>query len=383
MIVAQTEAALHELMRAMEGADRIGLDVEGNGLHAYRAELCVVQVGWRRGDGEIEVGIIDPFAVDIDLFAELFSERGPVKVLHDLTFDARLLGEHDVQLGNVHDTSVMAQLLGEPKSGLASLVEKHFGVHLSKSLQNHDWAARPFTPKQLDYLCQDVRFLHDLDDILRRDVAAAQIEDEVATECAYKLQTAFDPPRDQRPPHERVKGFKTLGMRTKCVLKRICDAREAIAELEDEPPFRIAPNGLLLELARRTPKDEAAIERFFRRKPAARHAERWLRAIELGKADEALPPPPPPPSAPLMTAAEQALQKRLQRKLTDWRKKEAARREVTLQVVIPGHCMSEVTEAIAAHRGDVDATLEALTAIAGLGDERIDRYLATWTSLAS
>ncbi len=382
MILAQNEAELEGLLDAMRGAERIGVDVEGNGLHAYQAELCVLQVSWRKPDGEMGIGIVDPFAVDVDAFAEMFSAEGPIKILHDLTFDARLLGECGVQLGNVHDTSVMANLLGEPKSGLASLIDVHFGVAVSKRLQHHDWAQRPFTKTQLDYLCQDVRFLHDLDDKLIEAVRQQGIQREVETECAYKLKTAFDPPRDQRPPHERIKGYKSLGSGTRTVLKRLTEAREGIAEKEDQPPFRIAPNGLLLEMARRLPKDGRAVVRLCRRNPASRHPEAWLEAIRLGQADDPVPPPPRPPPAEPVPAAEQALRKRMKAKLTDWRKKEAGQRGVTLQVVVPGHCMSEVADTLCAHRGQVEASLEALSAIPGLGDARIDRYLGTWTAFA-
>lgn len=381
MIVAQTEAALDELLGAMEGADRIGLDVEGNGLHAYRAELCVVQVSWREGD-DVGIGIVDPFAVDVDPLADLLSESGPVKVLHDLTFDARLLLESDIRLGNTHDTSVMAQLLGEPKSGLASLVEIHFGVAVSKGLQNHDWAKRPFTPRQLEYLAQDVRYLLDLDDKLQAAVHAKGIADEVETEIEYKLQTAREPPRDQRPAHERVKGYKTLSAQSKSVLRRLTEARERIAEEQDRPPFRIIPNGLLLEMAKRMPTEERLVQKLCRRKSAGRWADAWLDAIRQGKADGPEPPPPAPPRGEPMSAAEQGFRKRLKRKLTEWRKKEAARREVTLQVVVPGHCMSDVADALATGEGDPHATLEALTAIEGLGDARVDRYLGTWTAWA-
>ena len=139
MIVAQTESTLAAIVEALQGVDRVGLDVEGNGFHAYRAELCVLQLAWQGADG-VEIAIVDPFVVDLDPLAPIFGDDGPLKVLHDLTFDARLLDDFGLRLSHVHDTAVMAQLLGVQKSGLASLVEAHFGVVLSKTLQDHDWA---------------------------------------------------------------------------------------------------------------------------------------------------------------------------------------------------------------------------------------------------
>lgn len=382
MIVASSAAELDALLDALTGARRIALDVEGNGLYAYRAALCVLQLAWPAEEGAVEIGIIDPFAVDIRPLAGILGETGPIKVLHDLTFDARLLFESGIRLGNVHDTSVMAQLLGEQKSGLASLVESHFGVHVSKGLQDHDWAKRPFSDEELAYLAQDVRFLLDLDDALARAVRDKGIDAEVDAECHYKLATAFEPPRDQRAPHARVKGYSSLGARSKAVLKRLCEARELIAEEQDVPPFRIAPNGMLLAMAEKRPDDEASVQRLCRRHRAARYADDWLTAIAKGEKDA----PEPKEASPLgesLSAAEQARLKMLKAKLTEWRKKEAAERQVTLQVVVPGHCMSEVAAALAARPNDPDALLDELSAIAGLGDARIDRYLGTWAELAA
>lgn len=382
MIVARSAAELDALLDALKDADRIALDIEGNGLYAYRAELCVLQLAWPTHTGEVEIGIVDPFAVDVAPLAGLLSATGPVKVLHDLTFDARLLLDRDIRLGNVHDTAVMAQLLGEPKSGLASLVEAYFGVHVSKGLQDHDWAKRPFSDKELAYLAQDVRFLMELDDKLSHAVRDKGIDAEVAVEIDYKLATAFEPPRDQRSAHARIKGYKNLSARSKAVLRRLCETRERIAEEKNVPPFRIAHNGVLLEMAHRVVEDEATIQRLCRRHRAARHADAWLTAIRRGATDPP-EPPEPTPAAESISMAEQTRRKKLKAKLTDWRKKEAAAREVTLQVVVPGHCMGEVAAALAAHPQDPEALLEELTAIAGLGDARVDRYLGTWAELAA
>ena len=382
MRVVTEPNAMAALIDEVGRVSRIGVDVEGNGLHAYRAELCVVQLAWKDAAGNDQVAIVDPFAVDVDELAPILASSGPVKVLHDLTFDARLLLESGVRLGNVHDTSVMASLLGEPKSGLASLVDAHFGTKLSKALQDHDWAERPFTDRQLHYLTQDVHFLFALDDLFGEQVRERGIATEVEVECAHKLRTAMAPPRDQRAPHERIKGYRSLSPSKRAVLAALCETREQIAETADVPPFRIIASGLLLEMARRLPKDERTVSRMCRNKRAARHTDAWLRAIAEGQKRPPINNAPAPPGS-AVPAAEQARRKTLKKKLTAWRKAEAERREVTLQVVIPGHCMSDVAAALAGHPNDAPTLLEALSAVEGLGDCRIDRYLGAWSELAA
>ncbi len=383
MILVSTPTELEGLLEAMKAAPRIGLDIEGNGLYVYRAQLCVVQVAWVTPAGATEIAIIDPLGLDLSPLGELVGERGPVKVLHDLTFDARLLFERGLTLGNVHDTSVMAQLSGEPKSGLQSLLERFFDVRLEKGLQDHDWARRPFNDGELAYLAEDVRYLLELDDQLSHRVREQGIEAEVEIECHYKLRTAFEPPRDQRPPHERIKGFRELGARSRAVLEALTVERERLAAAANVPPFRAAPNGLLLEMARRLPRDRASVERICRRHVASRHADAWLAAVERGLAAPAgaVAAAAAPAVEPLSGDAVVRL-KRMKSVLTEWRKKEAQERGVTLQVVVPGHAMGDVAAVLAAHEGEPDALLEGLSAVAGLGDARIDRYLGTWLELS-
>ena len=77
---------------------------------------------------------------------------------------------------------------------------------MSKRLQEHNWAERPFTAEQLEYLAGDVVHLLDLEVQLAAEADKAGISEEIAEECAYKLMTAGRPPKDTRPPWARVKG---------------------------------------------------------------------------------------------------------------------------------------------------------------------------------
>ena len=104
--------------------------------------VCVLQVAWYEGR-QLNCAVIDPFSVDIGLLAPALAADGPIKVLHDLTFDVRMLQQLGLDVGNVRDTSVAARFLGAPATGLAALVKSRFDVELGKKLQDHDWSERP------------------------------------------------------------------------------------------------------------------------------------------------------------------------------------------------------------------------------------------------
>src|SRR5215204_4853855 len=104
-MLAQSIPALKAIVARMRTATAIALDVEADGLFAYRPQLCTMQLAWQEAD-RVQVAVVDTLAVPADMLAPLLGACGPIKVLHDLTFDARLLAEAGAPLGNVRDTSV-------------------------------------------------------------------------------------------------------------------------------------------------------------------------------------------------------------------------------------------------------------------------------------
>jgi len=370
----------HELIELVDqctGKAAVALDAEANGLHAFRARLCVLQIAWRDGDNVV-MAVIDTLELNLSPLAKLLSNAGPVKIVHDLTFDARILQERGITLGRVRDTSVAARFLGESSTGLASLVEANFDVKLSKFFQEHDWSQRPFTSEQLEYLTGDVRYLFDLDELLSRRASELDIAAEVATECDYKLLTALRPTRREgQPAWASVKGHKSLDALGTAILRELVNTRTALAETADLPPFRIAPNGLLLEIARKRIGKASAIRRLCgKRKGAARHTDAWSRAVHQGTINGA---PPPEELAALepkrLPRAESRERKAIEKLLNAWRRREANTRNVDVQVILPGHCCGPVAAALwSTPPGDHDALVQALDAVEGFGSFRTRRY---------
>jgi ribonuclease D len=152
-LVVADERALSQVIESAAAASRLAVDIEASGMFAYHARPCTVQLAW----GEpAQVAVVDTLATPIAPLGALLGPRGPVKIVHDVGFDARLLGEAGIELGNVHDTALAARMLGRMATGLASLLDAELGIHVSKTLQHHDWRIRPFDERLLAYLATDV-----------------------------------------------------------------------------------------------------------------------------------------------------------------------------------------------------------------------------------
>jgi ribonuclease D len=367
------DADLAPVVEAALAASLLSVDVEGNGLFAYRARLCTVQLAWDE-DGATRIAIIDTLAVDPKPLGQLLGPAGPLKVLHDFTFDVKLLAESGVELANVRDTSVLARMLGRQATGLGSLLATELGLIAPKALQQHDWTRRPLGPAELDYLATDVRHLAALYDKLSAEAHALDIHEEVLDECAFKYEMALAPPREKRPAYLRIRGADALDAAGLAVLRRLVQEREEIAASWNQPPFKVVSNDTLLVLAAQRPTTVEQLRRA-RKGVSGRlmqFGDRLVDAIRRGLEDGEAPAAdrmPPVRLEKSVVAARRAREKRL----SGWRRAEAKARGVDEQVVLPGHCLSDLV----AGAGDA----AAIATVKGLGARRLARYGAVLEGL--
>ncbi|MFO0608247.1 MAG: ribonuclease D [Polyangiales bacterium] len=348
-----TRAELLDALPAFAGATRLALDCESNGMHAWRGRLCLLQLAAAPADAGADlVCVVDALAVgSLDALAPLLGAEGPPKILHDAGFDARLLRDAGVVLGNVLDTSVMARFLGCRETGLGSLLAQRFGVALDKSLQQHDWARRPLGPRELGYLAGDVADLGRLAASLEADVAVAGIADEVAEEAAYALRAALAD--EGAAGWWRVKGVRDLAPAGRAVARALWHARERVAEQRDVPPGRVFSNASLVQLARARPRAPADVRAsgLLGAASAGGVAEAVAAAVAEGLAAGDVPEAERRWLAPGAPARRPCAPARARDRAPALAcAEEAARRKVDLQVVLPGHRLADLAASARAAR---------------------------------
>jgi ribonuclease D len=364
-IVARDEE-LRDVVTAAARATRVAVDVEASGMFAYRARPCTVQLAWDDGG---QVAVVDTLATSIAPLEGLLGPDGPVKIVHDVAFDARLLAESGIALANVHDTAVAARMLSRLATGLANLLDAELGVHIGKTMQQHDWRLRPLDDRMLDYLAADVVHLEALEQKLWIEVGGHGIEDAVLEETRYRIASAIaaTQPPEVVPPYARVKGAGRLAERELAVLRVAADLREREAERRDVPPHKIAPSDTLIAIARARPKTTQELARV-RGLPIGTPAGRSFAAALLPALDAAGDRIPEDerryfePVRPPIAVARARRQR--EARLIAWRRTEAKRRGVDEQVVLPGHCLKDAVDS------DVES-IEDLSRVPGLGAFRV------------
>ena len=250
-------ASLPELGEGLTGESRLAVDLEAAGFHRYSDQVCLLQVSSVDQNFVVDTLAVDPSDV----------LRGPLEspavtvLLHGGDYDLRLL-DRDLDLHPVKlfDTQTAAGFVGEPSLGLAALLKKYLGVHVSKKYQRADWAKRPLPDEMLDYAASDTRHLHELADLLteRLGVLGRRSWAEEESTLMEALRWTTDGDVD---PVTKIKGLRDFELREVALLREAWLWRDGVARTRDRAPFRVAGDPALLEVVRGRPRDISALGR--------------------------------------------------------------------------------------------------------------------------
>ena len=349
--------------RLLEGAREIGVDAEMNGLHAFRARVCVLQIATESADL-----VVDTVAVkDLRPLEDVLASSGHVHYLHGAAHDVKCLkGDFGMSLGGLFDTYIAAQLLGVEKLGYGDIVSTRFGVTLDKALQTCDWGKRPLAEKQIDYLRADVRYLIGLGRQLRAELEAKDLVEEAENEFA---RVASLPPESEdlaEDAYLRPKDSRELPPPGLAVLRELFLVRHAMARGLDRPPFKVVRDDVLVDIARKRPGSAAELGRIrgLPKHASPRMLAELFDAVSRGLAAGSPPPLPPRPSAVRLDPDEIRAKRAREDALRGWRKQTAARRGVPPMAVLPSYALEDLVR-------DPPATLAALETRPGMIPKRV------------
>jgi ribonuclease D len=255
----QTTEEIEELAQKLRVEPVIGVDTEADSFFHYFDKICLLQFATPS-----EVFLVDPLAlppeVGLGPLAPVLSSSRVRKVFHAAEYDLYVLQRSGgIKVRNIFDTMISAQLLGYRAVGLAALVERHFGVQLSKDQQRTDWSRRPLRPAQLDYAASDVRYLIELASLLEGELREKK-RLEWAREEFRALEDRVWPEREfDAQGYLRIKGANGLSPRGLAVLRELFLMRDGRARELDRPPFKVLGNGTLLDLAQHPPTSKRSL----------------------------------------------------------------------------------------------------------------------------
>jgi ribonuclease D len=270
------ESALQDVSSRLQSPPRIALDCEAAGFHRYTDTLCLVQLSTPE-----ETVLFDPMAVNpAPVLGPLLEDPAVEVVMHGADFDVRLLDRDlGISLRGLFDTQIAATFLGASAIGLASLLEEHLEVKVSKKYQRADWAQRPLPSGLLDYAAGDTRHLLSLADILGQGLRD-EGRDQWATEEFQALES-IKWVEDESDPIIRFKGARKMEPLEVTILRAALAWRDRIAKARDRAPFRVVGDSVLVDVVNECPTsiDELSSLKGMSPRLAENDGEKLLREI--------------------------------------------------------------------------------------------------------
>ncbi len=375
---------LPEVAAAMAKAPWIAIDTEANSMFVYRERVCLVQLNLA---GEIWVidtlalltiegwpGLVPmpvgsgapPRSTALDPLAAGFARTDRTLWIHGGEYDAVLLRrDFGLTLGGLWDTQQAGQFLGFEKTNYGALVERVCQIVLPKGHAQYDWATRPLASDALAYAIDDVVHLPRVGEELRAAIITAELVEEHAIAstavAATSTEGVFDP-----AGFWRIKGVREVPRDHLSVMAHLYLWRDGVGRALDKPPGRVVNNEQLLALARQVPLSFQQLKRLgVKSWVLTDHGESLIAAIRTGTEQPTAHPEPP-----RHREVDEAEEKREDR-LKDWRRGEAEKRQVPLQVVLPAKSLDHLKRHGAGDLGGVPQ----------LGPKRTERYGAKLVDL--
>jgi exosome complex exonuclease RRP6 len=310
-------AALVERIYDSEGGGggmpvrEIALDLEAHSHRSYAGFVCLMQLSLRRPGDDASSTSTSPsrrpsgydFLVDaLALRHAIPHHLGPVlcdpnvvKVMHGADSDVPWLQrDFGCYVVNLFDTGRAARALKFPSAGLAYLLRRYVGFDSDKAHQLSDWRRRPLPDDMRRYAASDTRYLLDVYDQLRlelarrssmstkgvgEDASITSVLDRSKRVCLIRYDkepflpsgylTIVDGNRNgggrrgDRGATTIARGrvASDLSAQQEAALRSLYDWRDGVARAEDESVQYVCPNAALKRIASNRPSTVAALQR--------------------------------------------------------------------------------------------------------------------------
>ncbi len=247
---------LDELIPRIRASSWLALDTEFIRERTYYPRLCLLQLA-----NDKLVACIDPLALpNLEKLLDVIYDPDITKVFHAGRQDLEIFYHLREELpGPLFDTQIAAALLGYgDQVGYGALVKEMLDVELAKTHSRTNWSQRPLEPEQLHYAADDVRYLRD---IYLRQLQTLESMGRLEW-LAADFAVLADPGtyrNDANDAWKRIRGHQHLKGAQLATLQTIAAWREKLARQLDKPRKWLLRDELLLELARRQPRDHQAL----------------------------------------------------------------------------------------------------------------------------
>ena len=146
----------------------IAVDGEFMGLNVRRDPLCLIQVS--SGNSDAHIVQFDRENYQAPNLVKILSDENIIKIFHYGRADmAHIKYYLKTETNNILDTKIASKLARSysDNHSLKTLIKEFKNIDISKQFQNSDFGGK-LTPAQLKYCANDVIYLHEIHDELKK-----------------------------------------------------------------------------------------------------------------------------------------------------------------------------------------------------------------------
>ena len=169
----------------------IAVDGEFMGLNVRRDPLCLIQVS--SGNSDAHIVQLDRENYQAPNLVKLLSNENIIKIFHYGRADmAHIKYYLKTETNNILDTKIASKLARSysDNHSLKTLIKEFVSIDISKQFQNSDFGGE-LTPAQLKYCANDVIYLHQIHDELKK-ILKRENRMQLYEDCLKFLKTRVD-----------------------------------------------------------------------------------------------------------------------------------------------------------------------------------------------
>jgi len=243
------------LCEEIREAGLVAFDTEFVAEHSYHPLLCLMQFATRE-----RCAAVDPFELeDLTPWWEIMADEDVRVIVHGGQAEIRFcLVEGNLKPTNLYDTQIAEAFRSRsyPLS-YVNLVQRVLKTRPSGKETRTNWKRRPLLPNQAKYALEDVIHLLPIYDAQSNSLVGRGRLKWAESETQQMIDDITEDL--ESPGWLKLSGLHRLQPKELVVAREIFEWREQEAESRDRPPRSVLRDDLILELARRRPKNASEL----------------------------------------------------------------------------------------------------------------------------
>ncbi|XP_046576911.1 LOW QUALITY PROTEIN: exosome component 10-like [Haliotis rubra] len=264
LTVIDSESELKKLCDRLKTVPALAIDLEAHTYRSFQGLTCLMQVSTREQDY-----IIDTLELrhNMHIFNEVFTDPNIVKVFHGAHSDIEWLQrDFNLYVVNMFDTGEAARTLEHSRASLAHLLNVYCQVTTDKKYQLADWRIRPLPELMVKYARTDTHYLLYIYDKMKNELLQKGNEQKnllyhVLSNSARICAKVFGSRVFEESQYLDLyrKSKKLFNSQQHQALRDLYAWRNKVARQEDESPWYVFPNHMLLQSSQVLPREQQGV----------------------------------------------------------------------------------------------------------------------------